>query len=262
MRILMCEPRYFSVFYSINPWMTQEIPVDSSRAIQQWDFLCRTLEASGATIERVPAVEGLPDMVFTANAGLIRDKKVYLAHFKHPERQGESPHFRQWFESQGFSVYYDAAHTFEGAGDALFAGNKLFAASGFRSEEKFYELLPVLGDFEIVRGSLVDPNFYHLDTCFCPLDAGRALWWPGAFSPQTQKRFESAIELIAVPEDEAKRFACNAVILDKTVVLPTGCETTCASLAKLGFTTKACDMSEYLKSGGACKCLTLRLDEV
>ena len=28
---------------------------------------------------------------------------------------------------------------------------------------------------------LVDPRFYHLDTCFCPLAPGVAIYYPGAF---------------------------------------------------------------------------------
>ena len=105
-----------------------------------------------------------------------------------------------------------------------------------------------------------NPYFYHLDTCFCPLNAELAIWYPPAFTPDSQERMSKQIELIPVVAEEAKRFACNAVVLNKQVILPTYCPQISAALEKRGFTVYACDMDEYLKAGGACKCLTLKLN--
>jgi N-dimethylarginine dimethylaminohydrolase len=204
-------------------------------------------------------------MVFTANAGLLLGDQILLAYFKHPERQGETTYFRKWFQQAGYKIMNDTgenvgANSFEGAGDALLAGHKLFAGHGFRTEKRFYEQLSVVAPYELIYCELVNPNFYHIDTCFCPLNATQAIWYPGAFSPTTQKNMAANIELFAVTEQEAKRFACNAIVLNKNIILPTECPQITATLEKLGFTVHACAMTEYLKAGGACKCLTLRLD--
>jgi len=66
--------------------------------------------------------------------------------------------------------------------------------------------------------------------------------------------------VFAVPENEAKHFACNAVVLGKHVIMPANCPETKNHLEHKGFTVFECDMSEFIKAGGACKCLTLLLD--
>lgn len=262
MKILMCRPDYYGIEYEINPWMDITHKVNHTTAIKQWETLYQTIQHCGAHVELVAPVTGWPDMVFTANAGMLYQDNVVLSHFKHKERQGEVPYFKDWFSQAGFKVINNSTSIpfFEGAGDALAAGETLFAGYGFRTDKRFYEQASYLDQTKIVYCELTDPYFYHLDTCFCPLNENLAIWYPGAFTKESQKRMSAAIELIAVKEDEAKRFACNAVVLGKQVVLPTECPHITDELEKRGFTVHACDMNEYLKAGGACKCLTLRLD--
>ncbi len=265
MRILMCRPDYFDIEYEINPWMNIRCKTNSKRAVEQWEKLYKTIESCGAKISLVPPAKGLPDMPFTANAGLLYKGKIILAHFKVIERQGEVAYFNDWFEKAGFKVVNrpgrdQSSYFYEGAGDSLPAGDKLFVGYGFRTERKFYEETSYFDQNKLVYCELVNPYFYHIDTCFCPLNDKQAIWFPNAFSPDSQKRMQAAIELFPVVEDEAKRFACNAVVLDKHIILPSGCPKISATLEKLGLKTHACDMDEYLKAGGACKCLTLRID--
>ncbi|PIO58119.1 hypothetical protein TELCIR_20451, partial [Teladorsagia circumcincta] len=63
-----------------------------------------------------------------------------------------------------------------------------------------------------------------------------------------------------VHENEAKQFACNAVVIGKNVIMNEGSERVAALLERYGFQTHFVQMSEFLKSGGSAKCLTLRLD--
>lgn len=262
-RVLMCEPKYYDVVYEINPWMTRKIPVKTNLAKEQWQILKATIEKCGATVMLVAPVAGLPDMVFTANAGLVVDKKFFPAHFKYPERQGEREHFIKWFREAGFEICdqeNQPLHYFEGAGDALFAGKKLFAAYGFRSDKTIYDDVAKIGDFDIVYCELVDPYYYHLDTCFCPLNGEQAIIWPSAFTQLSLQRLAKEIKLLPIPEAEAKLFACNAVVLKNHVIIPSGCPVTREILEKEGFTVHDCSMTEYIKAGGACKCLTLLLD--
>ena len=70
---------------------------------------------------------------------------------------------------------------------------------------------------------LASERFYHLDTCFCPLAPGEAIYFPEAFDAYGRRVLEANIpRLLPVAEAEAQRFGCNAVVVGKTVVLKPG----------------------------------------
>ena len=263
--LLMCEPKYFDVQYKINPWMTMQTPVDPQLALQQWQQLVGTLKQCGADIQLVPPEQAWPDMVFTANAALVRHGRVFLAEFYHPERQGERFYFKHWFEHQGFQLCADQSdvgelHAFEGAGDALYVQDTLFLAHGFRSDPRARDMISrCFPDFEVVELTLVDPRFYHLDTCFCPLNDTEAIFYPGAFTEESQEKLQQYMDCWPVPEADAERFACNAVVINQNVVLTAGCDATAEHVASMGWTPHLVETSEFLKSGGSAKCLTLAL---
>lgn len=230
-------------------------------AVSQWSNLHHHIIRLGGWVEYVPHADGWPDMVFTANAGLVRGNKVVLAHFRHPERAGEERYYREWFEQAGFSVVEVRGGTFEGEGDALFAGDKLFCGYGFRSELAAYEEIgQELTVSKLIPVRLRDDRFYHLDTCFCPLTPELALLFPGAFDAESLKNIERVMEVIPVSSVEAAHFVCNAVVLGSDIVLPAGCPETYQILKERGFTTHPVELDEFLKAGGAAKCLSLKLD--
>lgn len=265
MKLLMCRPDFYGIEYQINPWMDINKQTHHVRAITQWEALYEVLLGCGAEIELIQPISGWPDMIFTANAGLFYQNKIILSHFKFAERKGEVRYFKEWFLKAGYSILWDPTENldlpiFEGAGDALLAGDHLFAGYGFRTDRSFYESLPVFQNQKIIYCELTNPYFYHIDTCFCPLNANQAIWYPDAFSEESQKQMKNSIELFAVAENEAKNFACNAVVLGQQIVLPFGAPKLAAQLGLLGFDVYTCEMDEYIKAGGACKCLTLRMD--
>lgn len=261
-RWLVCRPKDYDVRYVINPWMNTSIVPDKLLAAHQWNNLHHHLIRLGAWLEYVDHASGQPDMVFTANAGLVRGNDVVLAKFRHPERQGEERHFREWFEANGFKVHEVTKGSFEGEGDALFSGSKLFCGYGFRSDvEAHEEVAARLQASDLIPLELKDPRFYHLDTCFCPLNETLALVYPGAFSDSDVARLGRSIELIRVPEHDALHFVCNAVVLGKNVVLPAGCADTYSMLKQRGFSTFPVGLGEFIKAGGAAKCLSLKLEQ-
>jgi N-dimethylarginine dimethylaminohydrolase len=114
----------------------------------------------------------------------------------------------------------------------------------------------------VVHCELIDPRFYHLDTCFCPLNKDKAIFVRSAFSADSIREMEKHIELIAVPEGDAERFVCNTVVLGTDLVQPAGCDSTYAMLKTHGFSCHPVALGEFLKGGGSAKCLSLRLDRV
>src|SRR6516164_3119659 len=127
-RILMCPPDYYGIEYEINPWMSRSRGSIPEKSRQQWTALYETLKSLGVSIDLLSAQPGLPDLVFTANAGLIFQNRFFSSRFRHEVRARESPHFDAWFAAHGFEVeHLPAGVFFEGAGDALFCGRTLFA---------------------------------------------------------------------------------------------------------------------------------------
>ncbi len=263
-RILMCPPDYFGIEYEINPWMNVAVSADHAVATRQWRGLHGLLVESGAVIELMTPVPGLPDLVFTANAALVYEKRALLSRFHHPQRQGETAVDRAWFDEAGFELIDGpqiSVGAFEGAGDALFCGDTLFAGYRQRSDAKFHQAIGTQFGVRVLPVELVDPRYYHLDTCFCPLTADEAIWFPAAFDRYGQEAIEAAVpKLIEVEQGEAERFACNAVVVGRRVVTNTGCSKLHAELACRGYETRETPLDEFVKAGGSAKCLTLRLD--
>jgi len=261
-RILMCPPTYFGIEYEINPWMNRQVVANNDLARQQWDTLHAKLIELGATIELMEPIKGLPDIVFTANAGLVYGDLVLASRFRHGVRQGETPHFNTWFQANGFRVEtLPEKMFFEGAGDALFCGEILFAGYRSRSDAKGAMWIGDRLGVEALPLELVDPRFYHIDTCFCPLAKSEALYFPGAFDDYGRAVISARIgKLIAVEADEAAHFCCNAVVVGKNVILNDGAPKLAANLESAGYKVYSLPLSEFMKAGGSAKCLTLRLD--
>lgn len=256
-KILLLRPQFYGVNYSINPWMDVNNKVDRHKALHQWTQLEGTLRRLKVKIVFGKPRRDLPDMVFTANAGFFikGTEIVVLSNFKHGERKGEEFWFEKSFNQEGYYVR-KVDSNFEGAGDCLYFKDKPIGGYGFRTDKSVYKTL-VPG---VITCELVDPYFYHLDTCYCPLRGIDYLIYPGAFSSEALSKIRNlGGNELTVTEEEAKHFACNAVVIKKNVILPSDCPQTEDMLKQAGYTTFPLPMSEFIKSGGACKCLTLKL---
>ena len=266
-RILMCPPDYFAVNYVINPWMQDHVGgTAAATAKAQWQKLHESIAALCPVVIQEPQ-PGLPDLVFTANAGLVYRGRAIVSRFRNPERQGEETHDATCFRSLGLTLHdWPVDVQFEGAGDALFDRGQdlLWLGFGFRSDARAAALLERFLAVEVAVLELVDPRFYHLDTCWCPLEGGTVLYYPPAFSAASQELIASRIpeaKRIAVSEADALGFACNAVNIGKHVLINHATPALRQSLQQKGFTVHLCPLTEFMKAGGAAKCLTLKLAE-
>ena len=259
---LMCPPDYYDVVYEINPWMSVERKADQKLAAKQWgayyELLTKNLKAK---VELLDPVAGLPDLVFTANGGLVKDRIFVRSNFRYKERRGEERYFQDWFRRKGYLVKtIGRPFCFEGEGDALFMAKDLYTGYHFRSDVEAHDIVSGHLKNSYFALELCDKRFYHLDTCFAPLDDTTALLYPAAFETYAQLvLLENVPDPVRVPEEEALRFACNAVVAGKDVVIPEGCPETTRELEKRGFRVHALDFSEFIKAGGAAKCLALKL---
>lgn len=266
-KILMCPPDHFTVDYVINPWMAgHKDSLSLELARQQWQQL-RDVLSDYADIVTIDPHPDLPDMVFTANAGVVLGRKAIASHFMPMERRPEEVIFKQWFRDNDFDLLdLDEKIGFEGAGDCLFdrGGPWLWTGYGFRTEIEAHPKIQDFFDIELVSIRLTDERFYHIDTCFCPLSDGFLMYHPPAFDYESRISIESRIpphKRIVVDTLDAGQFACNAINIDDQMFLHRASDPLKARLLAAGFKVHEIELTEFLKAGGSAKCLSLKLTE-
>ncbi len=262
---VMCTPTHFEVAYAINPWMDVDNPVDTDRARTQWEVLRNTYLSLGHRVDVVEPMAGQPDMVFSANGGLVVGDRAYGAKFRYPERAAEGEAYTAWLVDQGYQVTQPTV-TNEGEGDFLALGEMILAGTGFRTSLEAHIEAAAALDRPVVSLELVDPRFYHLDVAIAILDDGNGAapadiaYFPGAFSKHSQRTLRDLFpDAIRCSQEDAEVLGLNAVSDGHHVVLPSAATDLAASLEQRGYTPVPVDLGEFLKSGGSVKCCTMEV---
>lgn len=256
--VLMCRPTAFDVVYAINPWMEVNNKPNKTLALKQWQNLYDTYQKLGVKINLIEQGENVPDMVFTTNAGVVWENTFIASNFRPAERKPEEVLFQQWFKDNGYQLKtLDCYHS--GEGDALEYNNKLYCDYGYRSSLKATQQLAKLVDVDAVKLEIIDPFFYDLDLTFCPLGDRAVMYYPKAYSQQSQEilaELPNAIELNH--EQVANQFA-NSVYANGKLII-SGCDDKLRKqLHKFDIEPIIIDVSEFRKAGGGIKCMTLKL---
>jgi N-dimethylarginine dimethylaminohydrolase len=275
-RVLMCPPEHFEVTYAINPWMDPNDWARDDHALvsqsrREWAGLCRAIRTAGAEIETMPAVRGLPDLVFTANAAVVLDRKVLLSRFRFAERQGEEPHAAAAFRALQTGGVVDSVSelpddiVLEGAGDCVWDRRRELFWMGYgpRSDAAARSIVAAEFDADVQALELADARFYHMDTALCPLSGGEVMYVPQAFTAEGLTAIRDRVapeQRIEIAADDAGRLAANAVCIDTTVISAGMSDQLRGSLEERGYRVMIAPLSSFLRSGGGAFCLTLRLD--
>lgn len=259
-RFVMCRPDYFEVTYSINPWMNPNEPVDRALALAQWDALRSTFERYGHHVDVVPGEPGLPDMVFTANSGLMIGDRAMSARFTHAERAAEGPAYHRWFAQRGVRELAAAHEINEGEGDFALVGDRILGGMGFRCSLAAHREVERFFEKPVVSLELVDPRFYHLDTALMVLDDANIAYFPAAFSTESQALLAGLYpDAIEATDADAKVLGLNGVCDGFNVFLSDKVVDLAESLRAHGYNPIGIDLSELLKAGGGVKCCTLEV---
>jgi len=275
-RLMMSAPDHFEVSYRINPWMDPVQWKSSAGELRKqagdgWKTLKAVYERLGADVEIQAPQAGLPDLVFTANAAMVLDRTALLARFRHPERRMELDHDRAFFESLRSRGWIDsivetpADLFFEGAGDAIWDPTRrlIWTGWGQRSSRPMAGIIERTYSVPAVSLELVDPRFYHLDTCLCVLSGGEILYYPPAFSKQSRETLQGLVDkdlLIEAGALDAEHLAVNSVCLGDRVVLCYASGALRDTLTRRGYEVHVVPLDSFNRSGGSAYCLTLRLD--
>ena len=273
---LLVEPSHYDVSYSINPWMrpgvwAEDPAAHRAEAGQAFESLQTALRNAGGRIEVADGVEGLPDMVFTANGGIVLDGRALVAKFRFPQRQGEEAAFQRVFAGlQSRGVIRDIAHLpdgcfQEGAGDCIWDATRRLAWTGYgpRSSPQAPDVIRDVFDIALHRLELATDRFYHLDTCFCVLPGGEVFFYPGAFSAAGNALIRDVVDpdlLIEAADEDAAGFCVNAVALGRSIVMATPTDRLTGIFRERGYNVSPVALDQFILSGGGAYCMTLRLD--
>ncbi|WP_406010273.1 arginine deiminase-related protein [Streptomyces sp. NBC_00637] len=255
-RFLVCEPRHFAVQYAINPWMRPDSPVDVDLAQEQWQALIRAYRAHGHTVDTVEPAPGLPDMVFAANSAVVVAGRVFGSLFHAPERRPESVHYDTWFKSAGYEVHRPVS-VCEGEGDLVWTGRYVLAGTGFRTTREAHREVQEFFGHPVISLTLVDPNFYHLDTALFVLDDDNIAYYPEAFSSGSREVLARLYpDAVLATRDDAMVFGLNSVSDGRHVFIAPRAEALASRLTERGYVPVPVDLSEFQKAGGGIKCCT------
>jgi N-dimethylarginine dimethylaminohydrolase len=121
------------------------------------------------------------------------------------------------------------------------------------------ELATPLRSRKLVVGGAA--GFFHLDMCFGMANHGLAVLYPGAIPYNTLKYLEeNKVDMIEVPEEEMKNFACNLLsIRPGKVIIQSGNPYTVEEIRKAGTEVIEFDFSAFKKAGTGFTCATLPL---
>jgi N-dimethylarginine dimethylaminohydrolase len=208
-------------------------------------------------------------MVYAMNLGLPflggpTGRTAVLSHMRNPERRMETETAAQWFADRGYTLLRfgsDGVGAHFEAGDAFAWRGELVVGHGPRTERlALKHLAHELG--VTVRGvRITHPGMYHLDLAFCPLDDTRAMVCPDAFEAASARRLLDLVpEPLVLTEAEAMTFCANSIVVGRTVIMPACPDRVRARLEAWGFDVVLVGVSEFLKGGGAIRCLTNPLD--
>ncbi|MBI3318729.1 MAG: hypothetical protein HYZ90_06300 [Candidatus Omnitrophica bacterium] len=246
--VLLGDPSHFRIRAGANPhtrtrWGRLK-RVDPSRALAQWGHLKAILEAHGVRVHLLPPVEGLPGLVFPANAGFRSGSQFYLSNLN-PARAQERPHYERAIRPLGLSVReLGSPDSFEGEADFIPLGDpsgdpsrKLYLFThgkierqrwvprwgvppyrriyGFRSDKRaLIALRGIAAGCEVMPLELTQESHYHGDTVFCPFGPRREFllaYLEGlSRGSGAALRLRLGERLVALSEEDGKRFAANS----------------------------------------------------
>jgi N-dimethylarginine dimethylaminohydrolase len=261
--MLLCDPAHFDVVYSINPRMDPSVPVNRPLALQHWADLRSLLQELSVRVQVIDGVVGLPDMVFAGDAGAVLGRRFIASSFRHPERAPEADAYRAWFTGHGYDVVrLPDGLVFEGLGDVVLMDGRALAAHGPRTDPAAIDWLcrhvPELN----VQGTLelVDDRFFHIGIALAWLDARTLMYAPEAFSAESVLKIQSLAETaIALGDEDVSDFVINAIVLGHDLVVHRCSRRLRAVLTDRGFRVHESNVSEFVKSGGATRCMVLPL---
>ncbi len=258
-KLLVSDTNYFRIDYEINPYMHTQVQPDPAAAAIEHAAIVSAHVTANRTVEYLPSAAECPDMVFTANAAVVRGGKAILGS-PPPERKAEIPYFREWLTGRGYEVI-EAPYAFSGQGDALAFGELLLAGHGQRTDQRMLAVLARELHYEVVPLCTMSSRWYDLDLAVAVISPNTLAYCPQALDTLSCRRLRGlGPDLIEVSTEEASRFALNLISDGTTVTMPPGAPRLANALRDRGLRVVELATIQLAKGGGAIRCTALTLD--
>jgi N-dimethylarginine dimethylaminohydrolase len=243
-------------------------------AMKEWLALCDAIEQHGGQVVVLPPADADPPltgMMYTANAGALFGSKHWLvSRMSVAHRTEERGYIRAFVPQLGFSVE-EAPYTWEGQADVTtLPGARFLLTWGVRSvRESAAEVKKRLPEgARTLEVKLRDP-WFHGDTCLNPLTsrAGKTVLLAHGASmvdhtlDDLREFCGGEAEVLPVSEADALGYACNALCVAGTVLVPQGLsESLLGDLRARDFALDEVALGELFgKGGGGPRCLVNEL---
>lgn len=230
---------------------------DIELALQQHQAYCQALESLGLTLRRLPADPRYPDSTFVEDAAVLIPGCAVITRPGAASRRGEVDEMASVLAEE-FDVLERIQHpgTLDG-GDICEAGKHFFIGISQRTNEDGGRQLAAVLEHHGYSTTLVDirqePSLLHLKS---------GIAWLGGKTLLVTQQMASRPEfegwrLLVVPV-MSENYAANCILVNGSVLFPTGFKRTENMLEQAGFELHLVNVSEFEKMDGGLSCLSLR----
>lgn len=270
-----------------NVWMEEirsdERHVDHRKALNQFLQLYNFIASESVVyLLPTPRLQGLQDLVYTANLGVVLDhlpdhNTVVLSNFSSQVRIPETEVGRCFFSAMGYDTIVSPFH-FEGEAELKHLhGNVYLGGYGTRSDKRSYEWMEEQFGMKIIPLRESDPYLYHLDCTVFPLTREETLVCTGNYTKEEIKAIESVTNIIDIGIDDVYSGVCNSVRMGNIILNASNIHEMKRSDeyyeserqknrlledigAQYGFEVAFFNLSEFLKSGALLSCMVMHLN--
>jgi N-dimethylarginine dimethylaminohydrolase len=275
------EPTTFEILdmqHGQNPYIDIKHRVNKAKVAKQHKAV-ETAFQHMITYRLPHTTEKLPDIVFVANGGLALPRLpvplVILPWMKYPQRRTEGPYLEAMFAKLGIATHAfpgSAQAPFEGAAELKwFHGGRLaICGPGWRStRETFRRLGALLKEIyeeygleapELLILPLVSDNYYHLDVAMLEFDDDKCVVHKRAFSQKSIQTLQKTLGPSNVTVlDTTDSFCLNAVVDGPHLITHQLTDPAVRPILEkaTGRRVHEVDTSEFERSGGSVRCMTL-----
>jgi N-dimethylarginine dimethylaminohydrolase len=218
----------------------------------------------------------LPDIVFTANAGLclprLPKKTILLPHMKYKQRQEELSYLERIFRNLHLNIIaYPGNEPFEGQAELKWfhGGTKAVCGYGHRSTKKtFAELNHFFKKLYHAHGltppellvlPLASSDYYHLDVAMLEFDDSKCIVHKKALSAASIVKLEKFLGKENVYVIDVKDTFCLNAVIDGPHLITHKLTADVKEMLETitGRSVKMIDTYEFERSGGSVRCMTL-----
>lgn len=241
---------------------------------KQHDHVVHAFTASPIIIGRLPAITcPLPDIVFVANAGLslprLSKPLLLLPNMKYKQRQAELPYLKKIYHDMKLeTIDYPGKEPFEGQAELKWfdGGRKAICGYGHRSTkqtfvelDRFFEKIYGKEKPELLVIRLISPYYYHLDVAMLEYDE-KCIIHKRSVSPESLRKIEAFLGNDNVTVIDTKDSFCLNAVVDGSHLITHKLSDPLLKGRLESLTNrkvKEIDTSEFEKSGGSVRCMTL-----